>query len=176
MSIVLQPYSDKSIVVRGDTKPIKDELMKLGGKWNPSLSGGPGWIFSSKYNDQVKNIIDKCNTNSPQNTQNTPNNSQNVATENVRKRSYTTSTNNNSEVVLTRKEYLQLLSRIERIEQELKLKSLNEDVSKLITNIQPNVSFQNDIENEEDDEDQMEDNDDQPTPRKVQPLLRKKIN
>lgn len=39
-------YSDKSFVVRGDTKDHKDKLAELGGKWNKNLQGGAGWIFS----------------------------------------------------------------------------------------------------------------------------------
>lgn len=38
-------YSDKSIAVIGDTKPIKDKLKELGGKFNFRLTCGAGWIF-----------------------------------------------------------------------------------------------------------------------------------
>lgn len=38
-------YSEKAIAVIGDTKPIKDKLKELGGKWNNRLTCGPGWIF-----------------------------------------------------------------------------------------------------------------------------------
>lgn len=38
-------YSEKSIAVIGDTKPIKDKLKELGGKFNFRLSCGAGWIF-----------------------------------------------------------------------------------------------------------------------------------
>ena len=41
-------YTEKSIAVFGDTKPIKDILYKEGGKYNSGLKCGPGWIFSSK--------------------------------------------------------------------------------------------------------------------------------
>lgn len=46
-------YSEKSVVVRGDTKEHKEELKKLGGKWNGNLQGGGGWIFSKKCEDKV---------------------------------------------------------------------------------------------------------------------------
>lgn len=39
-------YSEKAIAVIGDTRPIKDKLKDLGGKFNPRLSCGAGWIFS----------------------------------------------------------------------------------------------------------------------------------
>ena len=45
-------YSDKAIVVVGDTRPIKDTLKSLGGRFNFRLSCGAGWIFpKSKLTD-----------------------------------------------------------------------------------------------------------------------------
>ena len=38
-------YSEKAIAVIGETKPIKDKLKELGGKFNFRLSCGAGWIF-----------------------------------------------------------------------------------------------------------------------------------
>ena len=47
-------YSEKAIAVLGEgTKDIKDELYKLGGKFNKYLSCGAGWIFSKKKADEV---------------------------------------------------------------------------------------------------------------------------
>lgn len=44
-------YSEKSIAVIGDTKPIKDKLKELGGSFNFRLTCGAGWIFPmSKLN------------------------------------------------------------------------------------------------------------------------------
>ena len=176
MSINVQTYSEKSFIVRGDTKPIKDEFLKLGGRWNPGLSGGPAWVFASTSLDQVKAIVNKHKSSNPSTLPNSSN-SYNEPLETSRKRTYnTTNSSNNSEVVLSRKEYLQLLSRIERIEQELKLKSLNEDVSKLISNIQPNMSIQDDDDDESIDEgeDSNDDSNNSSSSRKIQPLLRKK--
>lgn len=56
-------YSDRSIAVIGDTKSIKDELKELGGKFNPNLKTSenprfPGWIFSNKKEQEVRNLID----------------------------------------------------------------------------------------------------------------------
>jgi hypothetical protein len=55
--IVLSEYSDKAIVVRGNTFPIKDKLKELGGKWNNNLQGGAGWIFSKKQTEAVKTAL-----------------------------------------------------------------------------------------------------------------------
>ena len=51
MSLEIINYTEKSCVVRGDTKPHKDSLKNMGGKWNSNLTdkdtGGKfgGWIF-----------------------------------------------------------------------------------------------------------------------------------
>jgi len=46
-------YSEKAIVVRGDTKMYKEQLKTLGGKYNANLRDGPGWIFPKKFEDKV---------------------------------------------------------------------------------------------------------------------------
>lgn len=50
-------YSEKAIAVIGDTKPIKDKLKALGGKFNFRLSCGAGWIFSKKRLDEVTRAL-----------------------------------------------------------------------------------------------------------------------
>jgi len=56
-------YSDKSIVVLGEgTKKHKDSLKELGGKYNPNLTGGSGWIFSKKATDKVEEFLRTINS------------------------------------------------------------------------------------------------------------------
>ena len=43
-------YSDKAVAVVGDTEQNKDRLRALGGKYNPYLRCGKGWIFP-KYKE-----------------------------------------------------------------------------------------------------------------------------
>lgn len=50
-------YSEKAIAVIGDTKEIKEELKRLGGRFNPRLSCGAGWIFSKKQENNLKNLL-----------------------------------------------------------------------------------------------------------------------
>lgn len=51
-------YSAKAFAIIGDTKPIKDTLKSLGGRWNNRLSCGPGWIFSkAKSETEVKKAL-----------------------------------------------------------------------------------------------------------------------
>jgi hypothetical protein len=49
-------YSDKSFVVRGNTKKHKDKLKEFG-NYNPNLIGGPGWIFSNRHKHNVEKIL-----------------------------------------------------------------------------------------------------------------------
>jgi hypothetical protein len=64
MLMNIQPYSDRSFVVRGeDTKNYTQDLKNLGGKWNRSLKStegeiSAGWIFSNKRLESVKALID----------------------------------------------------------------------------------------------------------------------
>jgi len=50
-------YSEKSIAVIGDTKPIKEQLKELGGKFNIRLSCGAGWIFPKTKLEEVQKIL-----------------------------------------------------------------------------------------------------------------------
>jgi hypothetical protein len=52
--ISVSEYSDKSFVVNGSTIEFKNKLKELGGKWNPYLKTGPGWIFSNKGKSSVQ--------------------------------------------------------------------------------------------------------------------------
>ena len=49
----MKEYSDKSIIIFGDTKPYKDLLKELKGKYNSNLRVDgekvSGWIFSKKH-------------------------------------------------------------------------------------------------------------------------------
>ncbi len=47
-------YNERAIAVIGDTKPIKDKLKELGGKFNFRLTCGPGWIFRMVDLERVK--------------------------------------------------------------------------------------------------------------------------
>jgi hypothetical protein len=51
-------YSDKSIALIGEgSKPYKDRLKELGGKYNPNLTDGAGWIFSKNATDKVESFL-----------------------------------------------------------------------------------------------------------------------
>lgn len=50
-------YSEKAFVVVGDTKTIKDDLKKLGGRFNGKLSCGAGWVFPKTKMDDVQKYL-----------------------------------------------------------------------------------------------------------------------
>lgn len=57
----LVDYSHKSVALFGDTKPIKDLLSAMGGKFNPRLSykegKRAGWIFQVGKREELSTII-----------------------------------------------------------------------------------------------------------------------
>lgn len=46
-------YNERCIAVTGDTKPLSGKLKKIG-MYNSRLSCGPGWVFSKKNKDKLK--------------------------------------------------------------------------------------------------------------------------
>lgn len=50
-------YSEKAFAIVGDTKAHKAQLKKLGGRFNPKLKCGAGWIFSKKRGKEVATAL-----------------------------------------------------------------------------------------------------------------------
>lgn len=50
----LVDYSEKAIAVIGDTKAIKNKLKELGGRFNPCLTCGAGWVFPKTKAESVR--------------------------------------------------------------------------------------------------------------------------
>ncbi len=54
-------YSERGIALVGNTKPIKDRLKELNGRWCPNLqiNGEPvkAWVFSIKREQQIKQLL-----------------------------------------------------------------------------------------------------------------------
>lgn len=53
------PYGQACVAVYGDTKKHKDNLKQLGGRYNPNLAKGVGWVFTKP---QESILIDYINT------------------------------------------------------------------------------------------------------------------
>ena len=56
-NIKVTDYTDKSVVVQGETRMYKEDLKKLGGKYNPQLKGGPGWVFPKTSEKEITAFI-----------------------------------------------------------------------------------------------------------------------
>lgn len=54
---IVPDYSEKSFAIIGDTKPIKETLKQLGGRFNSRLSCGVGWVFSKTKLEVVKQTL-----------------------------------------------------------------------------------------------------------------------
>jgi hypothetical protein len=53
----IEDYTDRSVAVMGDTRKYKEDLKKLGGKYNGNLKNGPGWVFPKTSENALKNFI-----------------------------------------------------------------------------------------------------------------------
>lgn len=50
-------YSEKAVALIGDTKQISGELKRIGGRFNPRLTCGPGWIFPAKKRAELEALL-----------------------------------------------------------------------------------------------------------------------
>lgn len=61
LSFEVVDYSEKSIALFGDTKPIKDLLKAMGGKFNPRLAykadKRAGWIFQTSKREELETVL-----------------------------------------------------------------------------------------------------------------------
>ncbi len=110
--ITLVDYSEKAIAVYGDTKEFKDEFAKIGGKWNDHLRDGKGWIYSKTKRSEVEALISRISdgvvTPVPV-----------VPKTYSKKESKSPVSSSSSNFVVTKSEYLALMSRVERLEAEI---------------------------------------------------------
>ena len=58
--LTLEKYSDRSFLIKGNTKPHKEILKQIGGSWNPTLQG---YIFSNKHLEAATSVVNKLNSN-----------------------------------------------------------------------------------------------------------------
>lgn len=58
-------YSDKALAVVGDTRPVKDGLKNLGGRFNSSLSCGAGWVFPKSAERPLREFVERCDGAAP---------------------------------------------------------------------------------------------------------------
>jgi hypothetical protein len=56
-NITVTDYTNTSVVVEGETIKYKEDLKKLGGKYNAKLKNGPGWIFPKSSEKDIISFI-----------------------------------------------------------------------------------------------------------------------
>lgn len=54
LALQFHDYSEKAFAITGDTKPVKDICNRYHGRFNRWLSCGEGWIFSKRYEADVR--------------------------------------------------------------------------------------------------------------------------
>jgi hypothetical protein len=149
MSINIVNYSEKSIAVLGETKPIKEHLSAIGGKWNPSLTHNgekvAGWIFVTSKREEVKKVLVSYSQGSLGDAP--------VKKEYV-KRETSPSTN---DFQFTKEMYLALVTRIEKLENELVIAKRAVGVSSSSEPTRTTVKKQPVLKFTEDDADDIED-------------------
>lgn len=52
----IQNYSDKSFILKGETKIYKEQIKEMNGKWNGSIGA---WVFSKKQLEKVQAWLDE---------------------------------------------------------------------------------------------------------------------
>ena len=50
-------YSEKAFAIVGETKEIKETLKSLGGRYNPHLTCGAGWIFPKSKEESIRKTL-----------------------------------------------------------------------------------------------------------------------
>lgn len=128
MSITIESYSEKAIAVFGETKPIKDYLLQLNGKFNPSLKGQgdekrAGWIFPKTKQADVQKILDQYKDNSlpsvePRTKSVLGASVSSIAESSSTLSAYKNKTKQENEFDFTKDMYLALITRIEKLETE----------------------------------------------------------
>ena len=60
-NFVIIDYSEKALAVFGDTRPIKNRLMAIGGRFNAKLTHEgvktAGWVFSKTKEKELRNLL-----------------------------------------------------------------------------------------------------------------------
>jgi hypothetical protein len=105
-SIVVEHYSEKAIVVRNTLEHHGQIMTELGGTFNEKLKGGRGWIFSKFKVNQVKSIVEKLNSGQYGNE----------FDQKVGPSAPITKGPSEAVEMVSKKEYLSLLTRVERLE------------------------------------------------------------
>ena len=62
MSVTVEVYSEKAIVVRNALEHHGPILQGMNGMFNDRLKGGRGWIFPKYMLSQIRGVVEKLNS------------------------------------------------------------------------------------------------------------------
>ena len=110
-NIIIEQYSEKAIAAKGNTQLYKEKLKEMGGKWNSGLKGGAGWIFPNSKRPLLEELQRQISSGS-------------VKAVPVEKKESASSSSGSvvsgskyeQPQFISMKTYLEMLSRIERLE------------------------------------------------------------
>jgi hypothetical protein len=109
--VSIEDYSERAVVLRGDTKDYKTEIATAGGKYNPNLRGNPGWVFPKTKIKAVEELANQINDGGIAPT---------VSNEKAESKTYTRPVSkpvsDEYKKMVPYSDYLALLSRVERLE------------------------------------------------------------
>jgi len=100
MSLVVEIYSEKAIVLRGAQECHKPVLEANKGMFNARLKNGAGWIFPKFMKTQIEALAEQINS----------------GTMDLSAPSSSSSSSKSAESEVSKKEFLALMTRVERLE------------------------------------------------------------
>jgi hypothetical protein len=163
VSLYIVDYSEKAIALFGETKPYKNKITELGGKFNPSLKvensedRKAGWIFPKSKRKSVEQLINDIDNGTVQ-----P-----MSGEEEKTYSKTPSTSQSSSSTsftgVSKQDFMNLLSKVERLEQEVNnLKSMLNGGN---TTVKPSPIKKQKIPEPSDEDEQKSDNEEEERPK-----------
>jgi hypothetical protein len=57
--LTIEDYNGRCVVMYGNTRKYKEDLKKMGGKYNGRLNNGPGWVFPKTCEGELASFIKK---------------------------------------------------------------------------------------------------------------------
>lgn len=151
MSLVIVDYTEKAIAVFGETKFYKNKITEIGGKFNPSLTWDnekkPGWIFSKSKRSIVQELINDINQGKIEKEPTLSykeNKDKKVSEEkkSVENQDIKTTFNIHrmkdelNGIFVSKKDFMNLVSKIERLEQEVAILKDNKEIKNEVKNTQ----------------------------------------
>lgn len=151
MNLYIVDYSEKAIALFGETTDYKVHILNAGGKYNPSLRHNEqrqaGWIFPKTKKAEVEKLVNQIKSGSIE-EKSTP----------TPVREYKKKTETNESEWVSKQDFMNLVSKVERLEQEY---------NRLL-------KMKNKEETKEESEEESEDEEESEEEEKPKRLLRKK--